>query len=113
MGAAAASFFAAGLFAFNEKSRHGKMEVIQKQMKTNGFFYIFILRILPVNFDVISYAAPIESQADDVFFGDRSGYHSGDDRPECARRELYVRQCADRTRRDLSLHRIFIASRYI
>ncbi len=90
------------------------MEAIQKQMKTNGFFYIFILRILPVNFDVISYAAGLSKvRLSNVFFGDRSGHHSGDDRPECARRELYVRQCADRTLRDLSLRRIFIASRYI
>ncbi|KXZ13659.1 TVP38/TMEM64 family protein [Bacillus nakamurai] len=57
MGAAAVSFFAAGMFSFKRESRHGKMETIQKQMKNNGFFYIFILRILPINFDVISYAA--------------------------------------------------------
>ncbi|MGD2405231.1 TVP38/TMEM64 family protein [Bacillus velezensis] len=68
MGAAAASFFAAGLFAFNEKSRHGKMEAIQKQMKTNGFFYIFILRILPVNFDVISYAAGLSKVRPMTYF---------------------------------------------
>ncbi len=60
--------FATGLFAFNEKSRHGKMEAIQKQMKTNGFFYIFILRILPVNFDVISYAAGLSKVRPMTYF---------------------------------------------
>ncbi|WYF02341.1 TVP38/TMEM64 family protein [Bacillus velezensis] len=66
MGAAAASF--CGGAAFNEKSRHGKMEAIQKQMKTNGFFYIFILRILPVNFDVISYAAGLSKVRPMTYF---------------------------------------------
>lgn len=60
-------FFCGGA-AFNEKSRHGKMEAIQKQMKTNGFFYIFILRILPVNFDVISYAAGLSKVRPMTYF---------------------------------------------
>lgn len=44
------------------------MEAIQKQMKTNGFFYIFILRILPVNFDVISYAAGLSKVRPMTYF---------------------------------------------
>ncbi|MBY6036891.1 TVP38/TMEM64 family protein [Fictibacillus nanhaiensis] len=37
-----------------------RMELWQKQMKEKGFFYILLLRIIPVlNFDLVSYAAGI------------------------------------------------------
>ncbi|MBT2623882.1 TVP38/TMEM64 family protein [Bacillus sp. HU-1818] len=61
MCAAAVSFLAAGLFAARKKSHHVRLENIQKQMEKNGFFYIFMLRILPINFDLISYAAGISN----------------------------------------------------
>lgn len=44
-----------------KKSHHVRLENIQKQMEKNGFFYIFMLRILPINFDLISYAAGISN----------------------------------------------------
>ncbi|PRP52566.1 hypothetical protein C7B63_01090 [Bacillus halotolerans] len=61
MCASAVSFFAAGLLAAKTNSRHERLENIQKQMEENGFFYIFLLRILPINFDFVSYAAGLSN----------------------------------------------------
>ncbi|MEC1289818.1 TVP38/TMEM64 family protein [Bacillus mojavensis] len=61
MCASAVSFFAAGLFAAKTNSHHERLENIQKQMEENGFFYIFLLRILPINFDFVSYAAGLSN----------------------------------------------------
>ncbi|MDZ5721609.1 TVP38/TMEM64 family protein, partial [Bacillus sp. SXabc123] len=61
MCASAVSFFAAGLFAAKKNGHYEKLEAIQKQMEDNGFFYIFLLRILPINFDFVSYAAGLSN----------------------------------------------------
>ncbi|MCY8423550.1 TVP38/TMEM64 family protein [Bacillus vallismortis] len=62
MCAAAVSFFAAGLFAGKKNGhQYEKLEAIQKKMEDNGFFYILLLRILPINFDFVSYAAGLSN----------------------------------------------------
>lgn len=55
-------FVFCGRFVFGEKNGHyERLEAIQKQMEDNGFFYIFFLRILPINFDFVSYAAGLSN----------------------------------------------------
>jgi uncharacterized membrane protein YdjX (TVP38/TMEM64 family) len=56
------SFFIARKLGKNlaEKEWTGKSAIIQKQLEEKGFFYVLLLRLIPiVNFDMISYLAGV------------------------------------------------------
>ncbi|MGP1907167.1 TVP38/TMEM64 family protein [Metabacillus sp. JX24] len=59
---AVVAYLAAGTFKLDmfRKSENQRMKTLKKQLEQNGFFYVLILRLIPiVHFDVISYAAGI------------------------------------------------------
>ncbi|GEL07376.1 TVP38/TMEM64 family protein [Salisediminibacterium halotolerans] len=80
-GSAAVAFFVARKLGKNvaAKDWQGRAEKIQQQLETNGFYYVFLLRFIPLlNFDLISYLAGVSKVKFAPFiFGTASGMIPG------------------------------------